>query len=126
MLRNADWSKWGPLTFLVVLVTIVVVVFTAVYLIVTQPSTAAVIGFLKAVGEFLGATGLIGVAHALLGRSDAPTAPAGGLVVDPEVARSSADVPDEAEFDTIPRPESAVQPDAPPNPEAPQPAPVSA
>lgn len=113
MLRNADWSKWGPLTVLVVALTLIVVVFVAVYLIVTQPSTAATIGFLKALGEFAGATGLIGVAHGLLGRSAGLTAAPGAPLLDPVADRASADVSDETEFGAIPRPESAVRPDEP-------------
>lgn len=106
-LRNVDWTKWGPLTVVVVALTLIAAVFVAIYLIVARPSTAAIIGFLKAMGEFAGATGLIGVAHAILGHGEATS-----TVQDPEVRKASANVEDATEFlGGIPRLESAIRPD---------------
>ena len=97
-----NWDRWGPLTVGIVAVSVIVAVFTGCYVIVVQPSTDQIIGFLKALGEFAGSTAGLAIAHAIWkhGEDQAEAA----------IVTSMKPPSDAEEAEATPRPESALVP----------------
>lgn len=106
MLKNVDWTRWGPLTVGIVGVSLLVTIFTGAYLIIVEPTTDQIIGFLKALGEFAGSSAALAIAHAIWRHGQDQQEAA--------ITARTALPGYQEEFGEVPKPEGALRPVAPP------------
>jgi len=106
-----DLSKWGPLTWLIVITVVVIEVTIALYLIIVQPSTNQVEHFIGVAAAALASPAVLAVAHAIL-RSGELRADASSGVNDQTAREQDGKISDENELREVVRPDAARTPDA--------------
>lgn len=105
-----DLSKWGPLTWLIVVTVVLIEVTIAAYLIIAQPSTNQVEHFIGVAAAALASPAVLSVAHAIL-RGQELRADASSGAADPVAAAEKPTVSTERELEAVVRPDAATTPD---------------
>lgn len=108
---RVDLSKWGPLTWLIVVTVVLIEVTIAAYLIIAQPSTTQVEHFIGVAAAALASPAVLAVAHAIL-RGHELQADASSGAADPVAAAEKPTVTTSTELAEVVRPEAAKTPDA--------------
>lgn len=105
-----DLSKWGPLTWLIVVCVVLAELFIGIYLVTVKPDTTQVAEMLAAGAALLGSPAVLAVAHALLKGAELQADASSGAA-DAAAAAEKPTVTDERELTEVVRPEAAKTPD---------------